>query len=272
MSAHPPRRRKYFTVAVICALLLEFDTVISNSNELWDGLENNLGKAQGDTNNYTLGGIGRQNAVLVLLPGIRKVNAANTTAKLRSNYGCIRLAVLCGICGSVPNADSEGEVLLGDVILSNSLVQYDLGRLHPHKFETKDAVKNIGQIMQMCSFNPTTLTYIGENLSATAASFTLVKKRRKRHVTNSAVTLAAECLEDASGVREHSLIAFEMEGAGVWVELLCIITKGVHNYADSHNNKAWQHRAAATAAAATRVPVDHYAPAPAQSPVGQARD
>ena len=48
---------------------------------------------------------------------------------------------------------------------------------------------------------------------------------------------------------EHEgVIGFEMEGAGVWDILPCVIIKGVCDYADSHKNKAWQNYAAATAA------------------------
>lgn len=45
------------------------------------------------------------------------------------------------------------------------------------------------------------------------------------------------------------VIAFEMEGAGVWEIFPCLIIKGVCDYADSHKNKEWQDYAAATAAA-----------------------
>jgi nucleoside phosphorylase len=48
---------------------------------------------------------------------------------------------------------------------------------------------------------------------------------------------------------KEQVIAFEMEGAGVWDNLPCVIIKGVCDYADSHKNKKWQNYAAATAAA-----------------------
>jgi len=50
---------------------------------------------------------------------------------------------------------------------------------------------------------------------------------------------------------KESVIAFEMEGAGIWEYLPCIIVKGVCDYADSHKNKIWQGYAAAAAAACT---------------------
>ncbi|CAJ0547471.1 Ff.00g042250.m01.CDS01 [Fusarium sp. VM40] len=56
--------------------------------------------------------------------------------------------------------------------------------------------------------------------------------------------------EDRDAIaRSESIIAFEMEGAGVWDNMPCVIIKGVSDYADSHKDKRWQGFAAATAAA-----------------------
>ncbi|KAM0203118.1 hypothetical protein ACHAPI_001292, partial [Fusarium lateritium] len=58
---------------------------------------------------------------------------------------------------------------------------------------------------------------------------------------------------------QNNLIAFEMEGAGVWDEVPCILVKGICDYADSHKNKAWQDFAAATAAAVAKAILRRYA-------------
>ncbi|KAK1594803.1 uncharacterized protein LY79DRAFT_682699 [Colletotrichum navitas] len=60
--------------------------------------------------------------------------------------------------------------------------------------------------------------------------------------------------------REHGIIAFEMEGAGVWDEVACIVVKGVCDCADSHKNKAWQLYAAATAASVMKALLARYIP------------
>ncbi|OQD65820.1 hypothetical protein PENPOL_c005G06642 [Penicillium polonicum] len=54
------------------------------------------------------------------------------------------------------------------------------------------------------------------------------------------------------------IIAFEMEGAGVWDKFNCLIIKGVCDYADSHKNKNWQSYAAAVAAAAAKEVLGQY--------------
>lgn len=48
------------------------------------------------------------------------------------------------------------------------------------------------------------------------------------------------------------ILCFEMEAAGVMSELPYIVIRGISNYADSHKNDAWQHYAAAAAAACTK--------------------
>lgn len=52
--------------------------------------------------------------------------------------------------------------------------------------------------------------------------------------------------------RSEGIIAFEMEGAGAWEILPCVIIKGICDYSDSHKDKRWQAYAASTAAACTR--------------------
>ncbi|KAH8880200.1 purine and uridine phosphorylase [Thozetella sp. PMI_491] len=56
----------------------------------------------------------------------------------------------------------------------------------------------------------------------------------------------------------HGVIAFEMEGAGVWDELPCVVIKGICDYADSHKSKVWQPFAAATAASVTKAVLRRY--------------
>ncbi|WPJ65110.1 hypothetical protein SMAC4_13869 [Sordaria macrospora] len=56
----------------------------------------------------------------------------------------------------------------------------------------------------------------------------------------------------------EGVIGIEMEGAGVWDELPCIVIKGVCDYADSHKGKGWQYYAAATAASVAKAVLDEY--------------
>jgi nucleoside phosphorylase len=57
---------------------------------------------------------------------------------------------------------------------------------------------------------------------------------------------------------KEKVIAFEMEGAGVWNNFPCIEIKGVCDYADAHKNKKWQGYAATAAAACMRALLEEW--------------
>jgi nucleoside phosphorylase len=48
---------------------------------------------------------------------------------------------------------------------------------------------------------------------------------------------------------EGKVLCFEMEAAGLMNSFPCLVIRGISDYTDTHKNKNWQHRAAATAAA-----------------------
>ncbi|KAL2199929.1 nucleoside phosphorylase domain-containing protein [Corynascus similis CBS 632.67] len=118
-----------FEIAVFCALPLEYDAVSLMLDEMWDG--------HGSNNLYKTGRIGKHNVVVALLSGMGKASAASTAASIRSSYRRVRLALLVGICGGVPQTGGM-EILLGDVVISKAIVRYDFGRQCPDRFECKD--------------------------------------------------------------------------------------------------------------------------------------
>ncbi|KAE8418203.1 hypothetical protein BDV36DRAFT_295425 [Aspergillus pseudocaelatus] len=61
--------------------------------------------------------------------------------------------------------------------------------------------------------------------------------------------------------KDDDVAGFDMEGAGVWDELPCIIIKGVCDYADSHKDKKWQAYAAATGASSAKAFLQYWSPA-----------
>ncbi|EQB55744.1 hypothetical protein CGLO_04292 [Colletotrichum gloeosporioides Cg-14] len=326
-----PGHRDEFEIAVVCALPLEIDAVSLIFDEFWGGEGGRgLGRAAGDQNNYTNGRIGDRNVVLVHLPNMGKVSTAAAAAGLRSSYTRLKLAVLAGICGGVPCPGGGKEIFLGDVVISQAVVQYDLGRQYPDKFIRKDTTSdNLGRPNQdirslLASIQGTfglnrlqqqmlrTLGHIQQNVTGHEISYNRPPPAEDilfepaylhRHqeqsncgcdedmACNKAMTSTCsdlQCAENgvlrraqsgssqsqdprifvgqvASGdtvmksgerrdsiAREHNVIAFEMEGAGVWDQVPCLVVKGVCDYADSHKNKLWQPYAAAVAAATTK--------------------
>ncbi len=63
---------------------------------------------------------------------------------------------------------------------------------------------------------------------------------------------AANATEISKRVGGNDILCFEMEAAGIMTQYPCIVLRGISDYADSHKNDAWQHYAAATAAACAK--------------------
>jgi nucleoside phosphorylase len=324
-----PRDRRDFEIAIICALPLEASVIGTCFDRQWD--DQAYGKAQSDSNAYSTGVIGHHNVVLVHMPNMGKVAAAITAACLRSSFPGIQLALVVGICGAVPFGKHNGDILLGDVVISEGLIQYDLGRQFPsNTFVRKDTprdnlprpglniraalaklqteqgrrwlenktLENLGILQQRLS---DVVKYPGTTEDRLFKSI----YRHKHHnplecvicaddgrdgVCDKAIEMSCQQLKCdgrelvvrarpiqssnpvihfglvASGDtvmksgedRDHiaardGVIAFEMEGAGVWENFpASLVIKGVCDYADSHKNKRWQGYAAATAAAVTK--------------------
>src|SRR6478735_958615 len=139
-SPRPPRPkdRRGFEIAIICALPLEADAIEALFDHHWDDDGPPFYKEPGDPNAYSTGVIGRFNVVLAYMPGMGKVNAATVASNCGKSFPCIKLALVVGICGVVPFGPTNDEIVLGDVIISNGVIQYDFGRQLPDRFVRKD--------------------------------------------------------------------------------------------------------------------------------------
>ena len=69
-----------------------------------------------------------------------------------------------------------------------------------------------------------------------------------------------EIVSRHGAITGQKVIAFEMEGAGVWENLPTVVIKGVSDYSDSHKRDEWQRHAAATAAACTKAFLKKWVP------------
>lgn len=131
-SPPEPRHRSDFKIAIICALTLESDAVQDVFDNRWD--DSKYGKTPSDLNQYTTGVIGRHNVVVVHMPGMGKTNGASAAANCRASFRSLGLVLVVGICGGVPFPNKGVEIVLGDVVISDGLIQYDLGRQFPDRF------------------------------------------------------------------------------------------------------------------------------------------
>ncbi|RYP76626.1 hypothetical protein DL769_003586 [Monosporascus sp. CRB-8-3] len=148
VPAHPttggpplrPATRLDFAIAVICASPLEADAVDALFDHHWDDDGPPYDKAPGDPNAYSTGAVGRHNVVLAHMPGVGKVNAAAVAANCRASFLNIKLAIVVGVCGVAPFSPDGDEIVLGDVIISDGVIQSDLGRRLPDRFVRKDTL------------------------------------------------------------------------------------------------------------------------------------
>ncbi|KAI8671819.1 hypothetical protein NCS57_00658300 [Fusarium keratoplasticum] len=345
MPVFRPSRRDEFEVAIICALRIEYNAVSYVIDEFWDEDGDPYGRAPNDPNTYTTGRIGNFNVVLALLSRMGKINAASAAASMAMSYSGLRMALLVGVCGGAPRNRNE-EILLGDVVISSSVIEYDFGRQYPDNFVRKASlqdshgrpnkeIRNLLATLEtdrgLSLLEKRTISFLQKiqaKVSKTkhrgkygypgTSEDTLFETahRHKHHVLPSCACVS--CFSDADPVceeainsscaklgcsngpivtrerlrakqraeqegeataqhptvhiglvasgdkviksaaerdrlsKEEGVIAFEMEGAGVWDQLPCIIVKGVCDYADSHKNEKWQPFAAATAASAAK--------------------
>ncbi|KAI7977259.1 hypothetical protein EIK77_008170 [Talaromyces pinophilus] len=328
-----PQSRDEFQVAIICGLSLEADAVEALFDEHYDALGHTYGKQVGDANSYITGRIHNHNVVMAYMPGMGNRRSASVARGLLVSFPRITLTLLVGICGGVPHTSDGVEIVLGDIIISDSVIEYDFGRQYPHGFERKSGVKETlgppnqeiqaflnrlrtrrlkNQVQQSAAqylqtlqeTNGTVWSYPGiSNDILFEASYRHKHYQRKpptdclcvrcRPTFDAVCEQALKCdctqlgcaghliqrrrlnadsptpiihfgaIASASSVMksgEHrdqlaekeGVIGFEMEGAGVWDILPCVIIKSVCDYADSHKNKAWQNYAAATAASCAK--------------------
>ncbi|KAL5043563.1 hypothetical protein BDW71DRAFT_210077 [Aspergillus fruticulosus] len=333
-----PRSRDDFAIAIICALPLEAEAVEALFDETYDRLGKHYDKQRGDANAYINGRIGKHDVVLCYMPGMGKGSAASVASSLLFSYPGVELALVVGICGGAPPPPDYQEIFLGDVIISDSVIEYDFGRQYPGGFQRKTGVKDTlgrpgreirallnglraenarrelqDQAKQYLHALQQTGTkwcrpgvddilfkpgYLHKHnthvFSAGCSCFgsdapdqickeafekdcaeldcdqsQIIRCREVSDAIQASIFIGPVASADTvmkSGqhrdqiVKREKVIGFEMEGAGVWDNVSCIVIKGVCDYTDSHKSKVWQAYAAATGASAAKALLEFWRP------------
>ncbi|KAL6805918.1 hypothetical protein J3E68DRAFT_28970 [Trichoderma sp. SZMC 28012] len=133
-----------YTVGWICAIHTEYVAARAVLDEIHEGPE---AVSTNDSNNYTLGRIGKHNIVIAVLPdgeyGIS--SAARVAADLLHSFPNVRFGLLVGIGGGAPSR--KHDIRLGDVVVSSpgsnngvshsGVFQYDFGKtIQGQSFQT----------------------------------------------------------------------------------------------------------------------------------------
>jgi hypothetical protein len=74
--------------------------------------------------------------------GIGKGSAISVALSLRVSYTGIKLALVVGIYRGVPFPHRSTAIVLGDVIIGDSVIKYDFGRQYPDRFRRKSDLKD----------------------------------------------------------------------------------------------------------------------------------
>lgn len=325
-----PTTRRGFEIAIICALTLEADAIDALFDVHWDDDGSPYDKAEGDPNAYSTGAIGRHHIVLAHMSGMGNANAAAAAANCRASFPNIKLALVVGVCGVVPFSPTGEEIVLGDVIISDGVIQYDLGRRLPDRFVRKDTlldslgrpnveirgvlaklkgirlrkqlISNMNNYMDVLRTEPLLQAeYPGtDNDMLFEATYRHMEDRQScerlgcngRLVPRSRLEASQadpqpsvhfgliasgnsvmKSGEDRNAIaKAEGVIAFEMEGTGVWDSIPCVVIKSACDYADSHKNKVWQRYAAATAAACAKAFLRHWVPSSSAHTVAEKSD
>lgn len=120
-----PRSREEFKIAIICVLPVEANAVQELFDEHYDEYCHTYGKQVGDDNTYTAERISGHNVVLAFMPGMGNQSSASVAQGLRVSFTSIKLALVVRIYGGAPYSTDNTEIILGDVIISDSVIEYN---------------------------------------------------------------------------------------------------------------------------------------------------
>lgn len=138
-----PSSRDEFAVAIICALTLEVEAVEALFNKTYNRPSESYKKQPGDNNAYFTSRIRNHKMVLYYMPYMRKGNAASMTASLKISYQGIQVTLVISIYRDTPCTLDKEETFLGDVIISNTVIEYNFSRQYQHRFKQKTGIKNM---------------------------------------------------------------------------------------------------------------------------------
>ncbi|KAJ3499552.1 hypothetical protein NLG97_g255 [Lecanicillium saksenae] len=112
-----------YTIGWVCALPKE----MAAATAMLDNKHEALSGAEADKNTYTLGSIATHNIVIACLPSghYGNNNAATVASNMRRTFPRLRLCLMVGIGGGAPG---RADIRLGDVVVSQGVLQYDLGK------------------------------------------------------------------------------------------------------------------------------------------------
>ncbi|KAL4910567.1 nucleoside phosphorylase domain-containing protein [Aspergillus multicolor] len=268
--------RNDYRIGWICALAVEMAAARAMLDEEFHP---RLTNRKGDRNTYVQGKIGLHNIVITCLPaGVHGTTPATSTVlQMRDSYESLEVCFMVGIGGGAP---TERDIRLGDVVVSlpeakyGGVLQYDRGKALDGGFmpmgaldKPPDMVLRALSALQSQHMLHADQLFVAEYShvpSETTCHKCDPSKLRKRppraddhpRIFYGLIASGNMVIKDAKFrnqlAKQHGILCFEMEAAGIMDIFPCLVIRGICDYADSHKNKDWQGHAAVVAAAYTK--------------------
>ncbi|RHZ52743.1 hypothetical protein CDV55_101511 [Aspergillus turcosus] len=128
---HRPRSTDNFHVAIVCASRQEVAAVKALFDEDYGIVGDISGKQPSDPNSYVAGRIGKNSVILTQIPEYGKIYAVKTAFWLSHSFPQIRLCLVVSTGAGIPCKRDGQKIRLGDVLVSDGLIQWDFGKLLP---------------------------------------------------------------------------------------------------------------------------------------------
>ncbi|KAF6819832.1 ankyrin repeat protein [Colletotrichum plurivorum] len=272
-----------YSVGWICPLEVEQIAAI----KMLDETHESVPQSSTDHNVYKLGSINGYNIVIAGLHGPGNVAAATVVTQMRTTFPNLRYGLLVGIGGGVPVTTDHGIIRLGHIVVSkptgihSGTVKYDHGKAIDGVFERTgalapppalllNAAQSLATHRTMADTDPLEEHIKRIDTSRKKLSHFQFPGVEKDHlyplasanhddgdsdivIHRGTIASGGLVVKDASlrdGLaRQHGILCFETEAAGVLEDFHCIVIRGIADYCDSRKNNDWHGYAAAVAAA-----------------------
>ncbi|MCM4077913.1 5'-methylthioadenosine/S-adenosylhomocysteine nucleosidase family protein [Paractinoplanes hotanensis] len=191
-------------------------------------------------------------------------DAAWLCGRLAHTFPNLRAIVMCGIAAGVPSADPDNGVALGDIVVATEIVDYR----HSYRVNGDERVRatvrppaalwmNADHLVAVDELDGRppwlpTLDRVSRQAGFLSPGGPGIPRVHRGRVGSADLLLRDSTLRD-NLAREHRIVAFEMEGAGVAVgahlgDLSWFMVRGVADHGDGHKNDVWHPYAALAAA------------------------
>ncbi|THX70298.1 WD40 repeat-like protein [Aureobasidium pullulans] len=132
-----------YVVGWICPMRVEYTAALSMLDEEHETLRQDIA----DENIYTLGSINGHNVALATLPKTGNSPTARVMTNMSRTFQALRFYLLVGIGGGIPVRTDDGPVRLGDVVVSEGVIQHDRGKFEASGFKLKGTLAPPPQVL-----------------------------------------------------------------------------------------------------------------------------